>query len=192
MEESQKQETDSLGSGCSCDYKVSGFQKVLPESKSNCLALGWDLERGVPVAGRVASRGAVPRGVRRVSGATAPLWVLEGLLGLRWGAHPVSVFSFPFGLSPRFSLPSPVTPCPRLHPHRPVFAVSWLPAHTPSPLLPASASGLCLSAAPCLLCSISALSLSPHSPSVPPPQGFPETFSWHCESVIVPLHFDKP
>ena len=77
-------------------------------------------------------------------------------------------------------------------PRRPVFSVSWLPAHTPSPLLPASASGLCLSAAPCLLCSISALSLSPHSPSVPPPQGFPETFSWHCESVIVPWHFDKP
>mgnify|MGYP006996386798 CR=1 FL=1 len=56
------------------------------------------------------------------------------------------------------SLPPP-PPC------RPVFSVSWLPAHTPSPLLPASASGLCLSAAPCLLCSISALSLSPPSPS---------------------------
>lgn len=192
MEESQKQETDSLGSGCSCDYKVSGFPKVLPESKSNCLALGWDLERGVPVAGRVAPRSAVPRGVRGVvSGASALLWVLEGLLGLRRGAHPVC-FLLPFrfvsppSLCPRLSLLTPASSrCP-------VFAVSWLPAHTPSPLLPGSASGLCLSAAPCLLCSISALSLSPHSPSVPPPQGFPETFSWHCESVIVPLHFDKP
>lgn len=106
MEESQKQETDSLGSGCSCDYKVSGFQKVLPESKSNCLALGWDLERGVPVAGRVALRGAVPRGVGAgVSGASAPLWVLEGLLGLRRGAHPVSVFSLPFGSFPPFLSP---------------------------------------------------------------------------------------
>ena len=120
MEESQKQETDSLGSGCSCDYKVSGFQKVLPESKSNCLALGWDLERGVPVAGRVTPRGAVPRGLRGVSGASAPLWVLEGLLGLRQGAHPGSVFSFPFGclpasLSPRLSLLAPAsTPPPCL------------------------------------------------------------------------------
>ena len=128
MEESQKQETDSLGSGCSCDYKVSGFPKVLPESKSNCLALGWDLERGVPVAGRVAPRGAVPRGVvprgvRGVaSGASALLWVLEGLLGLRRGAHPVC-FLLPFRfVSPLLSAlachssPPPPPAAPSLQP----------------------------------------------------------------------------
>lgn len=144
MEESQKQETDSLGSGCSCDYKVSGFPKVLPESKSNCLALGWDLERGVPVAGRVALS-AVPRGVRGVvSGASALLWVLEGLLGLRQGATSCM-------FSPSLSVRHPPSLClachssPRLLPQR--AAVSWLPAHTPSPSC-RSASGLCLSACP--------------------------------------------
>ena len=177
--------------------KKSAFQKVLPERTSNCLALGQGLERGVSFdlwAGVPQGCGhQAPRHVG-VLGPLHPSGSWKGFLGLCGFTR--ACFLFPCGSLPTFSLTSPVSVAVPSLPTLSSVLLMPLALTTPPPPCPlflmSSASLPCLSVSPCFLLSNWPFPSSSCPHSVPPPQDFPETFSWHCESFHCSLHFDKP
>lgn len=171
-------------------------------SKKFCLRLrqiawlGWDLERGLLLpSGQWCLRAGHRAWRYGVLGGLAPLWVLEGLLGL-CGPHPPECLCLP-ALLVCFRIMS----CLSWAPCRPPLLLSALtgtlslPAphsqhHVLTPRLSRiSPSSLCL---PLVFSSLSPFPPL-HTPTpCPPPQGFPEAFSCPCESSHCSLHFDKP